>query len=163
MAKLTVGDVAHELGEELITIGRAPDNLIHIEDASVSSRHAELQRSGEDWYLRDLGSTNGTHVNGVAVTEARLRAGDRIRFGRAEACYECAPDAAAQPLPDAEFIAAKPADFSARPVDFTSASPFPRRKKEKDSTRTIVFAAAIVAFVAFVASMIAVFTMQAPL
>ena len=162
MAKLTIADVAHELAEEVITVGRAPDNLIQIDDPSVSSRHAELRQSGEDWHLHDVGSTNGTQVNGVTVTETRLRAGDRIRFGRAEACYECDPNAASQPLPEAELAEAKPADFSARPVDFTNASPFPLRRKEKDATRTIVFAAALLAVVMFIASLIAVFTMQAP-
>lgn len=162
MAKLTIGDVAHDLAEDVIAIGRAPDNLIHIDDPSVSSHHAELRGSGDEWHLRDLQSTNGTRVNGVQITETRLRAGDRIRFGRAEACYECEPNAAAQPLPEAEFAESKPADFSARPVDFTNASPFPLRKKEKDATRTLVYAAAAIAFVAFIASMLAVFTMQAP-
>ena len=136
--------------------------MIQIDDPSVSSHHAELRASGDEWHVRDLQSTNGTRVNGVSINETRLRAGDRVRFGRAEACYECDPAAAAQPLPEAEFVEAKPADFSARPVDFTNASPFPLRKKEKDATRTIVFAAALVALVVFVASMIAVFTMQAP-
>ena len=163
MAKLVVGDLAHDLTEEVIPIGRAPDNLILIDDPSVSSRHAELRQSGDDWHLRDVGSTNGTQVNGVAITETRLRAGDRIRFGRAEACYECAPNAASQPLPAAELAEAKPADFSARPVDFTNASPFPLRRKEKDGTRTIVFAAALFAIVIFIASIIAVFTMRAPM
>jgi pSer/pThr/pTyr-binding forkhead associated (FHA) protein len=162
VAKLVIADTSHDLVEEIVTIGRAPDNLIHIDDASVSGRHAELRQSGEDWHLRDVGSTNGTQVNGVAVTETRLRAGDRIRFGRAEACYECDPNAASQPLPEAELAEAKPADFSARPVDFTNASPFPLRRKEKDATRNLVFAAALVAVVLFVASLIAVFTMQAP-
>jgi pSer/pThr/pTyr-binding forkhead associated (FHA) protein len=162
MARLVVGETTHDLAEEIVTVGRAPDNLIHIDDPSVSSRHAELRQSGDDWYVRDVGSTNGTRVNGVAITDTRLRAGDRVRFGRAEACYECEPDAAAQPLPEAELAEARPADFSARPVDFTNASPFPLRKKEQDSTRTMIFAAALIAFVAFIASMVAVFTMQAP-
>jgi pSer/pThr/pTyr-binding forkhead associated (FHA) protein len=162
VARLTIGDVKHELAEEVITVGRAPDNLIQIDDPSVSSHHAELRVSGDDCYLRDLGSMNGTRVNGVSVTETRLRRGDRIRFGRAEASYEHEQNAAAQPLPQTDFAEAKPADFSARPVDFTNASPFPLRKKEKDATRTAIFAVAIVAFVAFIASMIAVFTMQAP-
>jgi pSer/pThr/pTyr-binding forkhead associated (FHA) protein len=144
------------------TILRAPDNVSHIDDPSVSSRHAELRQTGEEWYLRDVGSTNGTRVNGVSVTDTRLRAGDRIRFGRAEACYESEANASSQPLPEAEFAEAKPADFSARPVDFTNASPFPLRRKDKDTTRTAIFAVALIAFVAFIASMIAVFTMQAP-
>jgi hypothetical protein len=91
-----------------------------------------------------------------------LRAGDRIRFGKVEACFECEVPGDARPLPQLEEVASKPAESSARPVDFTNASPFPNRKKEKDPTRLPVQAAAAVAFVAFLASMIAVFMMQAP-
>ena len=162
MPKLVINETAHDVTEEIITIGRAPENLIRIEDPSVSGRHAELRLVGDNYYLVDVGSTNGTRLNGIGVTESRLRAGDRIRFGKAEACYECEPQVAAQPLPTAETIEARPADFSARPVDFANASPFPARKKDQDATRTIVFGAAAVAFIAFLASLIAIFTMHPP-
>src|SRR4051794_35378281 len=77
MAKLVIADTSHDLVEEIVTIGRAADNLIHIDDASVSGRHAELRQSGEDWHLRDVGSTNGTQVNGVAGSLNPFCAGGR--------------------------------------------------------------------------------------
>ena len=66
----------------MITIGRAPDNMIVIDDPSVSGRHAQLQLTGDSCRLKDLESTNGTRVNGVPVTETLLRFDDRIRFRR---------------------------------------------------------------------------------
>ena len=48
----------------------------------VSRRHAALSRDGERWVLRDLGSTNGTRVNGVRVVEdVEVRPGDRVNLG----------------------------------------------------------------------------------
>jgi len=167
MPKLLVagpgGNISHELSEETITIGRAPDNAIHIDDVSVSGRHAELRVSNERCTLKDLDSTNGTRVNGQTVTTAQLRAGDKIRFGKVEACYECEVTGNAQPLPRSVEVEAHPAEQSVRPADFTNASPFPNRKKEKDSQRTAVLAAAAVAFVAFLVSMMALAAMRAPL
>ena len=50
----------------------------------VSRRHAELRRDGERWFLRDLGSSNGTRVNGVRVIEdTEVRPGDRLSLGGA--------------------------------------------------------------------------------
>ena len=82
------GKVAYEFAERLITIGRAPDNMIVIDDPSVSNRHAQLELSGETYRLKDLDSTNGTKVNGVPITETALRFEDRIRFGAIEARFE---------------------------------------------------------------------------
>jgi predicted component of type VI protein secretion system len=153
----------HELTEELNTIGRAPENSIRLDEPSVSGRHAELMLAGDNCYLKDLDSTNGTLVNGQPVTNTPLRSGDRIRFGIVEACYECDVAGSAQPLPHPEQLEARPAELSARPADFANASPFPGRKKSKDPARTAVLAAVAVAFVAFLVSIIALFLMQAPM
>ena len=121
--------VPHELVEDLITIGRGPDNGIVINDPSVSTHHAELQRAGETYRLKDLDSTNGTRVNGIPVAETGLRFDDRIRFGAAEARYE-AEMSGSQPLPQPEKITAKSAELSAA-AHFTNAPPFPTRKKRR--------------------------------
>ncbi len=161
MPKVVISGFAHEFSEELVTIGRAPDNLIVIDDPSVSSRHAQLELKGDTYRLKDLGSTNGTRVNGQPITETTLRFDDRIRFGAIEARFE--PDTrGSQPLPHVEEVAARPAETSAAPVDFANASPFPGRSKDRDPTRNAIFAAAAVAILAFLASMIAVLTMHAP-
>lgn len=161
MPRLVVSGTAHELTDELVTIGRAPDNLIVIDDPSVSGRHAEIRLSGDIYNLKDLGSTNGTRVNGIPITETALRFDDRIRFGAIEARYE-SDKRGSQPLPQLEEIAAKPAESSMAPVDFANASPFPRRKQKTDPVRTAILGVAVVAFLAFLGSMIAVLMMHAP-
>ncbi|CAN5541293.1 hypothetical protein BH20VER1_BH20VER1_01700 [soil metagenome] len=156
------GTVAHELTDELITIGRSPENMVRLDDPSVSGRHAQLQVVGETYTLTDLASTNGTRVQGEAITEVVLNPGDRIRFGKLEACFECDTIAEAHPLPQLEEVEALPAEVSARPADFANASPFPRRRAEKDPTRLAIFAAAAVAILAFIGSMISLAQMHAP-
>jgi hypothetical protein len=79
--------VAHELVADVITVGRASLNHVVIDDATVSAQHAMLMRVGHSCRLRDLRSTNGTQVNEVAITEAELKDGDKIRFGSAVAIF----------------------------------------------------------------------------
>lgn len=64
-----------------ITLGRAPDNTIVIQDNTVSSRHARLFLQGNQWYVQDLGSTNGTFVNEQRVSQHPVRIGDKLRLG----------------------------------------------------------------------------------
>jgi predicted component of type VI protein secretion system len=161
MPKLIISGTAHELVEDLITIGRGPDNTIVINDPSVSTHHAQLQRAGETYRLKELDSTNGTRVNGIPVAETGLRFDDRIRFGAAEARYE--PDmSGSQPLPPPEEITVKSAELSAVPADFTNASPFPYQKEEEDPLRNAIFIALAILALIFLGSMIAVLTMHAP-
>jgi FHA domain/DUF1707 SHOCT-like domain len=71
-----------ELPVDSITIGRALDCDCHLTEPSVSRRHASLRRVGERWLLRDLGSSNGTRVNGMRVTEeVEIRPGDQLNLG----------------------------------------------------------------------------------
>jgi pSer/pThr/pTyr-binding forkhead associated (FHA) protein len=158
MPKLSVyqenARATHELTDERITIGRATDNMIEIPDPSVSGRHAELILIDDRYQLKDLGSTNGTRVNSEIITEVFLRVGDRIRFGKVEARFESDASGAAQPLPEADEIEARPAETSERPADFENASPFPSRQKAKDPMATAVLAAAAVAILAFLISLL---------
>jgi pSer/pThr/pTyr-binding forkhead associated (FHA) protein len=163
MPKLTISGTAHELMEEVISIGRAPDNMIVIDDTSVSSRHAELRAVDRTYRLHDLRSTNGTKVNGNAAKEIMLRHGDRIRFGGVQARFE--GDIAmkvTQPLPLAEKAEARAAETSARPAGFANASPFRARSKERDPWRKILFIAMAIALLALLAGLVAVLTMRAP-
>jgi pSer/pThr/pTyr-binding forkhead associated (FHA) protein len=154
--------VPHELSEELVTIGRSPDNVIQIDDPSVSGRHAQLHQVGEAFHLQDLESTNGTRVNGEVITSVALKVGDRIRFGKVEASFDSDVPSAAQPLPALVETEARPAEISVRPADFGNASPFPKRRSEKDAARTAIFAAAAVAILAFIASMLSLAQMRPP-
>jgi pSer/pThr/pTyr-binding forkhead associated (FHA) protein len=155
------GKVAYEFAERSITIGRAPDNMIVIDDPSVSSRHAQLELVGETHRLKDIGSTNGTKVNGVPITETVLKFEDRIRFGAIEARFE--PDVhGSQPLPELESIEAKPAEASAAPTSFANASPFRERSTSRDPIQLAIFGIAALAALTFLGSMIAVLFMHAP-
>jgi FHA domain/DUF1707 SHOCT-like domain len=69
----------------VFTIGRAASSDLQLTDMTVSWRHAELRRTGDDWVLADLGSANGTWANRWRVGSGLLvRAGDRVAFGQAE-------------------------------------------------------------------------------
>jgi hypothetical protein len=64
------------------TIGRSIECDCVVTDPSVSRRHAQLRRAGENWLLRDLGSSNGTRLNGMRVTEeVEVRPGDQLSMG----------------------------------------------------------------------------------
>ncbi len=65
-----------------MVIGRLPGCEVVLDDPNVSRRHAELRREDGQVLISDLGSTNGTLVNGQPVTAARLADGDRITLGR---------------------------------------------------------------------------------
>ena len=166
MPKLSIllegSKTTHELTDDRITIGRAPDNMVQIDDASVSGRHAQLLLIDERYQLKDLGSTNGTRVNSETVTDVFLRVGDRIRFGKVEARYESDATGEAQPLPAAGEIEARPAETSEKPADFANASPFPNRQKKTDTVATAVLAAAALAILAFLVSMLGLLQIHGP-
>lgn len=67
--------------EERLTIGRSPLNVIHLADPSVSRRHASVYSLGGKAIVEDLGSHNGTYVNGERVFKAVLSNGDTLRVG----------------------------------------------------------------------------------
>jgi|SRR2546428_1334173 len=64
-------------------IGRDAGNDIALPDEAASARHAVLEQRDEEWWIEDLGSTNGTLVNGVKIEKReRVRFGDEIAIGR---------------------------------------------------------------------------------
>ncbi|WP_243228394.1 DUF3662 and FHA domain-containing protein [Microbacterium sp. CIAB417] len=75
-------------------IGRGSDADITIADAGSSRRHAEILWDGERAMMRDLGSTNGTKVNGEKVREARLASDTTITIGRTDLVFRIVPVAA---------------------------------------------------------------------
>ena len=77
-----------ELTENLITIGRTPENSICIQDTNVSRRHGILVRDGDSYQLHDFKSANGTFVNGEQIMAVKLKDGASIRFGSVELRYE---------------------------------------------------------------------------
>jgi len=77
-----------ELTAQRTTIGRKPTNTVVVEDAVSSSYHCEIVRGLNGYTIRDLGSTNGTLVNGEMVTEAQLVHGARIRVGNTRFVFQ---------------------------------------------------------------------------
>jgi pSer/pThr/pTyr-binding forkhead associated (FHA) protein len=78
----------YELVNETTTIGRKPGNDIQIDNLSVSGRHAQVITILEDSFLEDLGSTNGTYVNGKLVKKHALENGDNITLGKYQITYQ---------------------------------------------------------------------------
>lgn len=78
----TAGRELRALEDARVTIGKAEGNDVLVEDAAVSRLHAALEPYGATWCVRDLGSRNGTFVNGERViAERALHHGDEIRIG----------------------------------------------------------------------------------
>lgn len=71
-----------EPGPQPVRIGRAPVSDLRLGHDSVSRTHAELRYQDDVWLLSDLGSLNGTHVNGLRITgTVRVHPGDHVAFG----------------------------------------------------------------------------------
>ncbi len=66
-------------GNEFI-IGRAPECDLKMKESTISARHAKIVRRGDEFEILDLGSTNGTFVNGIKVEKRKLRTADKISF-----------------------------------------------------------------------------------
>lgn len=157
----------HELTEQEITIGRISENTIEIVDASVSSRHAtlHLDPSG-DYILTDVGSTNGTSLNGkdlVPDEEHKLQDGDKIVFGKIEASYASENPAEARAMPEAEEVAAVVGEKSTRPADFANASPFEKKKTKKDAVGMALLALAVVSILVFGYAVSLIYSIKSPL
>ncbi|MBM4040510.1 MAG: FHA domain-containing protein [Planctomycetes bacterium] len=76
-------------GEQPVVVGRSADSVIQIHDAKISRHHCEIRATPDGYFVRDLGSKNGTYVNGARVAEARLRNGDRLQIGLAHLLFRC--------------------------------------------------------------------------
>lgn len=85
------GSLVFPVGKPVILIGRALDNDVVLEDIRVSRYHAEVRLRGDRFFLRDLKSTNGTHLNSETVVESALSDGDRISLGGVELVFRIGP------------------------------------------------------------------------
>lgn len=79
-----------DLEGDAMVIGRSPRGDVVLDLDGVSRRHAELSRDDEGWWIRDLGSVNGTLVNGERLGERHLlKIGDRIEIEGFGLLYRC--------------------------------------------------------------------------
>jgi len=73
--------VTQPFGEDCVTIGRRADNQIAIDADNISRRHVSIERRDGQYFIRDLGSANGTYLNERRTDLAQLNDGDRLRIG----------------------------------------------------------------------------------
>jgi hypothetical protein len=104
----------YDLDQPVIRIGRIAEMDVVIDNVSVSRRQAEIQQADDGWVVRDIGSSNGTFVNGERLTGDRpLRPGDEIGIGKYSLFFEHVPSGTTAAAPPA---AARPV-AAGRPVE----------------------------------------------
>ncbi len=98
--------VRHDLGQDVVSIGRSPENDIQVLVAEVSVRHGRISRVGESYRFSDVGSTNGTSVNGSPVGEEGIDLSpmDRVFLGTVVPAY-FVPSAILDTTPISELVA----------------------------------------------------------
>jgi len=124
-----------QLNKERMTVGRKPDNDIQIDNLAVSGKHALVITILDDSFLEDLGSTNGTYVNGKLIKKHALRDGDVIGIGKHELKYvnehataddeEFEKTMIIRPGTASAAVAAAKAAESAQPAPVPAAAPMP--------------------------------------
>ncbi|GEE03086.1 glycogen accumulation regulator GarA [Gordonia spumicola] len=81
------------LDQAATSSGRHPDSDIFLDDVTVSRRHAEFRRDGDDFQVVDVGSLNGTYVNREPVDTATLANGDEVQIGKFRLVFLAGPRA----------------------------------------------------------------------
>jgi hypothetical protein len=76
------------LGSAVVSVGRLPECDITVNDSNVSRRHAEIHPQGDGFALVDLGSTNGSRVNGTRIRQRQLVEGDELSFGNTRMTFQ---------------------------------------------------------------------------
>jgi signal transduction histidine kinase len=104
--------VRFELEAPRVEIGREAGNTIQLHDQEVSRQHAELRRTGRRYTLADLGSSNGTFVNGARVNTYELSSGDQVQMGSTLMLFTGAADESSADLSGKVDIARHTSDNS---------------------------------------------------
>jgi len=135
-----------ELHTDRTTIGRVEDNTFQIADASVSSHHCEIHLRGNEIYIRDLNSTNGTFINDARVTESILKPDQILKLGQVElkletegvAATSVASPAPAKKVVDATMVIPRGVSLgdlekSGRPAGFETSTVFSKKKNRANT------------------------------
>ena len=114
----------HALGAAECVVGRDASATFVLDDNLASRRHFKIVAEGGSWFVEDLGSTNGTVVNGQRAMRQRLADGDQIRAGNTRLTFVQKDMLGGAPAP-----AAKAATPSPKPAPKGPAAPVRRRRK----------------------------------
>lgn len=158
-----LGNVVFELTQPEISVGRAEGNGVRLNDGSVSSRHAILTFTDDDYIIKDLNSTNGTRVNGTKIVQQKLQRGDVLHIGNLQFQYQSETGGAIQPLPQpTQALEFNAANQSTRPSNFVNAAPFPKPNptKEEKKSYVVVSLLGIAALLAVVGLMVKLFILD---
>ncbi|MCB0329005.1 MAG: FHA domain-containing protein [Bdellovibrionales bacterium] len=82
-----LGRFTIDLNEEPVTIGRNKKCSVVLDDESISWEHAQVFCDGEEYYIEDLGSTNGIRLNNVKIVKSVLHHLDHVRIGETELVF----------------------------------------------------------------------------
>ena len=93
-----------------VTLGRGTSNAVQLHDTEISREHAEFSQRGESFVLRDLGSSNGTFVNGQQIREHELASGDQVQLGRTLLLYTGVTEGRVEDLADKINIVSRQED-----------------------------------------------------
>jgi len=168
MAKLLIQmpdgqEITHDLPEDKTTIGRRPDNSLQIEDASVSSHHAEIFFENNAFFVKDLGSTNGTYLNGGQIKKAPLNHDDELRLGSIVTQFKSLNDSGELVVDDGEAESLE-TETSRRPENFSCSSPLPIANDTADPrAMTYLLAAAAIGLLSIGGAVYMILQIQAPI
>ncbi len=122
-----------ELDTERMTVGRADDNMLVINDESVSSHHAEFSFDGASWTLTDLGSTNGTKADGARVEAVGLGSGSVFQLGNVDCVFIGDGEEEQMSAPTMTVSTPAAGGYGAQPYDRSFRRGFGPKAKEKSS------------------------------
>ncbi len=121
----------HNLDRDRVSIGRNSTNLITVEHPTVSGRHCTIVREDKRYRVQDLGSTNGTRVNGKDIDDSPLRPKDLLQIGSVEFMFDAEESEWESDTPKvrSEANVEVSNDPTVKPISFGSISPFGPRSR----------------------------------
>ena len=168
MATLTIttadgSETTFELSGKHTSIGRSAGNDFVIDDTSISGTHAKIVADEDGSHaITDLGSTNGTQVNGQRIDQADLADGDNVILGHLVGTFSlsaAAPAEGTPVTPEPDEPAAGPATTSLVPGSFSNASPFTKKVKTKDAPGKALMILGVLGILACIAAIACAFMM----
>lgn len=127
-----------ELTAERTTLGRSDDNMVVIPDDSMSGSHAEITFTGDMWVLTDLGSTNGTKIDGERIEQVQLMSGGAFTLGSVECAFFDENADAAQQYEQSAAPTHTASGYGSAPYDASARRGFGAKKKEKGGSGAII-------------------------